>query len=503
MSERPAGSVEWQSGRMRLRAAPGRLLAPHVDAAAQETGSAAEIAPFEDFAAVEAPLSLDVNPPPPVGVLGGRPMPPAVGICEYRAEPDESGIYMLLQTIQSAEGTIYDIALPQADAPDDQAVHFGVPTEAVPLRFPVRQLVQPRRPPTPDEDMPSFGTLGGFESAVAEVAGEVVYKRFIQVLRAPVAANLRNWIAEREGQPTVYLVNPNGMPGQPLQGAEAWRAAFEPGRRYRVLLFVHGFLSNAQGSTPRNWMRNFAPHYDAMLSYSHPTIATGPLQNAADLLQQVPEDLHLEVDIVAHSRGGLVARSLVELLPHTSHFAVQRLLTCGTPHGGTLLGQFHRWDRLASIGLTSTSWLLASTGFAAPIVFVPRLLEYLLRAGGQLFFDLPGVNALDPASDFIARMNEPGKPELVYRVPYAAVIADFEPDNIPHATFRDALSEMLVDAFAGAPNDLVVDTASMSSIDLPLARQLSGWIHKTYTNHYVYFDQPDVQQFAREFFFGG
>jgi hypothetical protein len=501
MSEHPAGSTEWQSGRMTLRAAPGRLLAPRIDAALQEAGSTAEAAPFEDFAAVEAPLSLDVNSPPPVGVLGGRPTPPAVGTFEYRAEPDKSGIYMLLQTIQSDEGTVYDIALPQPDVAADEAVHFGAAAEGAPLRFPVRQLVKPRRPP--DETQPSFGTLGGFESAVTEVVGEVVYKRFIQVLRAPVAANLRGWIAEREGQPTIYLVHPNGMLGRPLQGAEAWRAAFEPGRRHRVLLFIHGFLSNAQDSTPRNWMRDFAPHYDAMLSYGHPTIATGPLQNAADLLQQVPEDLQLDVDIVTHSRGGMVARSLIELLPHTEHFAIQRLLTCGTPHGGTLLGQFHRWDRLASIGLTSTSWLLASTGFAAPIVFAPRLLEYLLRAGGQLFFDLPGVNALDPASDFVARMNEPGKPELVYRVPYATVISDFEPDNIPQTTFRDAISEMVVDAFAGAPNDLVVDTPSMSSIDLPLARQLSGWIHKTYVNHYVYFDQPDVQEFAREFFFGG
>lgn len=499
MSDPPADDTQWQSGRITLTAAPGRQVAVRPDLPVLGVSFApGDNLPFSEFDPVEAPLLLDLSPaPPPSFSVLGAPAPPApAATLSYSPAPDEAGVYLLLQTIQTPDGTIYDVSLPLAEPAGDEAMpSFSV---APTLRFPVRQLVFDHRPPA----APESGLLGGPDVVAFDMLGDAAFRRVVQILRAPFAPAVQSWVAEREGAPVTYQVTPDGELGRPLVSAADWRALFPPGRPYRTLLFIHGFLSNAQDSLPKRLMQNLAPHYDVLIAYSHPTIATGPDQNAADLIAGLPADVCIVADIVAHSRGGLVARSLVELVSSDPRISVERVFTCGSPHGGTLLGEFHRWDRLASIGLTAASWLMAASGVATPLAFAPKLIEYLLRAGGQLFFDLPGVNALDPASPFIARLNLPGDPATIYRVPYAAVIADFDPTSIVQAGFRDALSEMVVDAFAGAPNDLVVNTDSMTSIDLPLARQLSGWIHKTNTNHFTYFDQPDVIRFAREFFFG-
>ncbi len=457
-------------------------------------------APFSAFTPAEPPVRIQLPPASATGdVLGGSAETAGGGAeIEFQADPGAGEAYLLLQEIETPDGIIYDVSLPQViDQPAaESGVLGGAPTET--LRFPVRRLVNEPTGPTPTGEP---GVLGGFEDLISDAIGEVTFKRVLHLLRAPVAASVEALIDEYEGPATMYIVTLDGGPGPVLADANAWRTHFDPAHEYRVLLFIHGFLSDAETSLPSNWMREMAPHYDAMLAYSHPTIADGPVENAAELLENVPEDIRLKVDIIAYSRGGVVARSLVELQPHAPKFDVQRILTCGTPHAGTLLAEFRRWDRLASIGLTASSWLMRTTG-AAPLAFVPKMLEFILRAGGQLFFDLPGVNALDPQSEFILQLNTPGDPMSVYRVPYAVVISTFDPGQITLPNFRDALWSLSVNTFIGAPNDLVVDTPSMSSVDLPFARQISGWIHKTDVNHFAYFDDPTVLAFAREFFLG-
>ncbi|WUI60523.1 hypothetical protein OG774_22620 [Actinomycetospora sp. NBC_00405] len=56
--------------------------------------------------------------------------------------------------------------------------------------------------------------------------------------------------------------------------------------------------------------------YDGrIIAFDHPTASVPPEQNAKALLRLIPDDVHLELDIVCHSRGGLVARILDGQLP--------------------------------------------------------------------------------------------------------------------------------------------------------------------------------------------
>lgn len=502
------------TGRVALVLAAGRSLSaqvamPVLGGAGPEAPSST--LPFTDFVPAEAPVMLTIPPAPrpPAAVLGAADAAAAeqadeVGQIQLQTDPSEAAAYILVQEIETPDGIVYDITLPrrapQAAPPDAAVLGGGVGGET--LVFPVHQIIDQSAPPAQPEEP---AVLGGVGEVIGEVIGDIVFKRTLHLLRAPVAPAFQQFMAARETQPQVLPVGADGVLGGPIAGFESWRARFEPGRQQRVLLFVHGFMSNADNSLPREWIKAFAPRYDAILAYNHPTISVDPFQNAGDLLAQIPDDLRLHVDLLAHSRGGLVARSLVELQEHTPKLTVRRLLTCGSPHAGTILADYERWERLVSIGMTAASWALSATGVAAPLAFVPKIVEYLLRAGGQFVVDLPGAAAMIPGGAFLGKLNAPDHTTLAERVPYAVVTSTFKPDSIAQVGFREALRAMAAQAFMGAPNDLVVPTSSMSQIDSPIMQLPADRVWPSAVNHFSYFEKEnaEIRDFAGQFLLGG
>lgn len=499
----PDGAAGMQlTGRVALVPATPRPLNAYVETpvlGGAGDAVAAPTAPFTDFVPAEQPVVLELAPlPPPDPAILGAAAPETTEVeatLQFQPTPGEDAVYVLLQEIQTADGMVYDVTLPHylpADSGETPLLGAGA---AGPLLFPVHRLVGDSPPPAAsDEAGPLLGGIGTF-------AADVVFKRTLHLLRAPVAPALQQFVAARETRPRILTVDGGGVLGGPLEGFETWRARFDPAREHRVLLFVHGFLCNADASLPRDWISAFGSHYDAVLAFDHPTISVDPFQNAADLLALIPDDLRLRVDLLAHSRGGLVVRSLVELHPPVAKLKVRRLLTCGAPHAGTALAEYDRWARLVSIGMTAASWALAATGVAAPLAFAPKLMEYLLRAGGQFVLDLPGAAAMIPGSAFLERLNAPDHATLDERLPYAVVTSTFDPLRIPQTGFREALRALAAQAFMGTPNDLVVPTASMQQIDNPIRKLPTERIHASHIDHFAYFDKQyrDVQAFAARF----
>lgn len=457
--------------------------------------------PLSIFHVTEAPITLDMLPSPaPVHLPSpsfslSTPEPiREVATIAYQPEPGEEVACALLHELHTPDGIIYDITLPK---PADEPVSFstGYSGESQPLYFPIFQPVQQgcehdRHTPA-DESAVSFG-LG---DSIAGFVREVPIKQVLHILHTPVEHQLLHAIAKREPIPCVRRVERDGSPGTPMDGASAWRSLFPPSRNHRVLFFIHGFGSDSEGSLPRTWMRAFAPHYDGVLSYDHPTITRDPLTNARELLDMIPDDIRMDVDLVVHSRGGLVARSLIELLPSVDTFRVRRLVTCGSPHGGTELARRAHWDRMISIGLTAQSLFSATAGARAAMTFLPTMLESLLQAASQFVFTLPGLEAMDPDSPFIKKLNELGNSSLAERVTYAAVTSSFDAESVPHRNFREALMTMGTQVFLQTPNDLVVPTQSMQYID-PGSSLLGDRVYQVNVNHFEYFDRADVQDFV-------
>jgi hypothetical protein len=172
----------------------------------------------------------------------------------------------------------------------------------------------------------------------------------------------------------------------------------------------------------------------------------------------------------------------------------RRLVTHGTPHGGTRLADKERWDRLISLGLTAASWLATASGVA---FWIPKLLEFVLKAAAQGIFELPGVAAMAPNGEFLEKLNAPGDPATAGRVRYSATTSRFSIFNVKQPGFRQAFQAIATQAFIDAPNDLVVPTDSMSAIDLssgglPAERRLMVDV-----DHFSYFANPKVLEFLR------
>ena len=127
-----------------------------------------------------------------------------------------------------------------------------------------------------------------------------------------------------------------------------------------------------------------------MVAFDHPSLSVDPLANAAELSSRLPDGMELEVDIVAHSRGGLVARAIAgELDGPLPGLRVRRAVLVGTPnHGTPLANPDHMIDFLDRI----TTWLNVIP--PGPASVVTEVLEAVLTAvkvlGRAALKGLPG-----------------------------------------------------------------------------------------------------------------
>ncbi|MBI3303745.1 MAG: hypothetical protein HYZ72_16900, partial [Deltaproteobacteria bacterium] len=249
----------------------------------------------------------------------------------------------------------------------------------------------------------------------------------------------------------------------PLGSWDWLRAAQQAGQTDRVLLFVHGTFS--QTSVPvADWAAEFLAWarrtYRGVLGFDHWTLSETPEDNARLLWSLLDPELHADhrLDIVTHSRGGLVARALVELLGHGE--AVRRVVFVGTPNAGTNLANPENWGTVADV-LINLAHL--SPIFAKLSGFLARLL--IGHAEGRI----PGLQAQNPsatgAADFLGRLQRPAG--LPPGVSYSVVAASYEPEagEFNLKSLLAQVSDLGADAFYGHPNDLVVDTGSVWAVD--------------------------------------
>ena len=119
-----------------------------------------------------------------------------------------------------------------------------------------------------------------------------------------------------------------------------------PGRQAtrRGVVLVHGFLCNRGFWLP--WMAALRER-----GHAHVAVTLEPAFGSIDdytatidaAVQRVQEATGMAPVVVGHSMGGLVVRAWLRSLPADSAAArVHRVITLGTPHGGTWAGRFSR-----------------------------------------------------------------------------------------------------------------------------------------------------------------
>lgn len=273
----------------------------------------------------------------------------------------------------------------------------------------------------------------------------------------------------------------------------------------RALLMVHGTFSTAHGAfsgLDRKDVEQLSAHYGGrVFAFNHPSLSEDPAQNAKELSARIPDGVALDVDIVCHSRGGLVARELAEraathgLTP--DRFAVGRVVFVGAANAGTILAQPEHMMSMID-RLTSVSNLL-------PTGLVSELLDGLITVvkviGHGGLKSLGGLASMCPDGTYLKSLAGGQKTGATYYAITADFDATAQPATAPLTSLiKDALMDKI---FEKAANDLVVPTDGVFApngspsfpID-PLSRleipSSAGVVHTTY------FASPDARRKMKE-----
>ena len=297
-------------------------------------------------------------------------------------------------------------------------------------------------------------------------------------------------------------------------------------RDARLLLFVHGTFSSSVGAfgalagTP--WGQSFLSaafeNYDAVIGFDHHSLNRDPLVNAEELLAYFEQyqGWPLAVDIITHSRGGLVVRSLTEkLLPQLSSpiLTVDKVIFVGSTNGGTLLAEPSNWESLIDlytnlimgtsrvIGMISPQTAVVSEIISDVLQNIGRFVKYCAMATitDRL---LPGLSAMEPNGVFIKDINllqdhQPGADQSYYCVissEFKPSITGDKPKELPKRLLG-WLGSNFMEQLMKEANDLVVNTRSMGMIDMEYGQFVKerfdfGINSEVY--HTNYFTRPEV-----------
>ena len=190
---------------------------------------------------------------------------------------------------------------------------------------------------------------------------------------------------------------------------------------------IHGTISRtntAFGALSPETVKALHERYEGrVFAFDHFTLSEDPRQNVDWFFRHVPSDAKLDVDIVCHSRGGLVARMLAEREGEFSlgsrEMKVGRIVFVAVPNSGTILAN---GDYMSDFLDTYTNLLnfLPDNG-------VTESFETLIAVAKQLAVGalkgLNGLQSMRPGGGFLKALNDGARDDKRY----FALSSNFEP----------------------------------------------------------------------------
>jgi hypothetical protein len=300
-----------------------------------------------------------------------------------------------------------------------------------------------------------------------------------------------------------------------------WHPADAVTGKKRRLLIVHGTFSECGAITDAilagpdgpAFLKRAAKRYDQILGFDHPTLSVGPTLNAFDLARLLARSRG-PLDVIAHSRGGLVARWLLE------GFGVEagpcRAVLVGSPLGGTSLASPPQLRRSLSV-LSNIGAALQAVGFAPsianPFVAVPLALLRIAASVITVAAKAPILDAAVAIVPGLSAQSRTGDNQEIARIKsvrlaappeYFVVRSNFEPTAAEWRFWqwfrKDRIADAAADHVFAGPNDLVVDTESMTEFSkgtFSAERVLDFGTNPT-VHHVNYFQQTRTVEFMEE-----
>jgi hypothetical protein len=396
---------------------------------------------------VREQLTVEIDDPVAMGGGGGTRAGESDDVTVEVPGPGEGFGQLLLHVAPDGAVTWH---LP-VDVPTDQVAQRGGDR---------RTYVVPGHHPTAAP--PAAGQRG-----LLGIAGKKLLKLLVFPLVDKVVGQVadhfaRRWeLTHRPPRLRSFTVDDYTLPVDTALGPADWtRLAEGP-----ALMWIHGTSSRAHtgfARVPPELLATMHARYsDRVFAFDHPTIGSTPTENAQWLAEQIPDEVHLEVDVIAHSRGGLVGRVLAEHAAEVGlvgKLTVRRLVFVATPNAGTVLADSRNWMRLLD-GLTNLTQLIPSNPVTDTVEVVLTVLKQLAVGA---FAGLDGIRSMDPRGDYLLQfLNRPGMPQATGA--YYAVASNFEP--APEAPMSTVLRDAGIDlVFRPQQNDLIVPTEGVYTV---------------------------------------
>ncbi len=288
----------------------------------------------------------------------------------------------------------------------------------------------------------------------------------------------------------------------------------KPAEEGKLLVFVHGTFSSCDklfddfiGQDP-TWLEQLklANKYDQILAFDHATLSVSPILNALDLAR-IFNGSKADIDVICHSRGGLVTRWWLEAFDRQTRNQ-RRVVMVASPLGGTSLAAPNKLrnglDLMASMG-----GLMSEATSLIPFLTVASGLMRIFSSVTKLAAKTPIVDAVVAMIPGLAGQSRIANSlelnRLRYKIglppDYFTVTGNFEPIDVgwqfwkAFADWKQRGLDLAADTLVfNEANDLVVDTASMDELPYTINDTLtfkdSGTVH-----HCNYFRQAETLKF--------
>lgn len=235
-------------------------------------------------------------------------------------------------------------------------------------------------------------------------------------------------------------------------------------REAKTLLFLHGTFSSTQGSFASlaeggtwSWLQNASiarQRYQQVLAFDHDTVLEGLEANEDQLERAIGCTLAKPLDVVTHSRGGLLAK----------HLAVR--------------GRFFEVERAAMTGCANgVGYMRALSGFARFLSVMRRLLGFtgagdLVVALAQHSVDfvrkLPGLEIMDPDGASLAAIVRATVPAARTQTQFMPIVGDYDRRLVHEERFFKRLAmngvDLVIKAILGGQHDWVVGSAEQAIV---------------------------------------
>ena len=228
-----------------------------------------------------------------------------------------------------------------------------------------------------------------------------------------------------------------------------------------ALLMVHGTFSrahNAFGGMSRELVERLHAKYDGrVFAFDHYTLSETPQDNIEWLLRNaLPDGIKMDLDVICHSRGGLVSRVLSEksgeLDMGSRKVGVDKVIFAGSPNAGTALADPKHIDAL----INSYTNLLNFFPDNGVTDVLDAIITTLKTVAVGAFGGLKGIQSMVPGGKFEEWLNARGDGTAKY----FAMASDYEPSE---SGLKEYMKNQLMDRIFKdvGGNDLVVPTASV------------------------------------------